>query len=68
MRDGTICGYSIRRRLTSSPNRDAIEGKERRGEPSRLRKNYCGTPGRMLKKSVQQGRSERRGEAYASVR
>ena len=26
------------------------------------------TPGRMLKKAVQQGRSERRGEAYASVR
>ena len=26
------------------------------------------TLGRMLKKAVQQGRSERRGEAYASVR
>jgi hypothetical protein len=26
------------------------------------------TSGRMLKKTVQQGRSERRGEAYASVR
>ena len=26
------------------------------------------TSGRMLKKAVQQGRSERRGEAYASVR
>jgi len=26
------------------------------------------TPGRMLKKAVQEGRSERRGEAYASVR
>jgi len=26
------------------------------------------TPRRMLKKAVQQGRSERRGEAYASVR
>ena len=26
------------------------------------------TPGRMLKKAVQQGRSKRRGEAYASVR
>jgi hypothetical protein len=25
-------------------------------------------PRRMLKKAVQQGRSERRGEAYASVR
>ena len=31
----------------------------------RLRKNYCGG---MLKKFVQQGRSERGGEAYASVR
>ena len=27
-----------------------------------------GTPRKMLKKAVQQGRSERRGEAYASVR
>ena len=48
---------------------------------SRLRKNYLGTPSivrmsgstgkhvrRVLKKAVQQGRSERRGEAYASVR
>ena len=29
--------------------------------------NKC-TPRRMLKKTVQQGRSEQRGEAYASVR
>ena len=35
---------------------EAIEGKGGRG------------PSRMLKKAVQQGRSERRGEAYTSVR
>ncbi|CUS31476.1 hypothetical protein COMA2_10123 [Candidatus Nitrospira nitrificans] len=33
-------------------------------EPTVLRRAYF----RMLKKAVQQGRSERRGEAYASVR
>src|SRR5437016_1752113 len=43
-------------RLVSSPNREAIEGKWRRGEPSRLRKNYCDTSDRMLEQSVQQGR------------
>jgi len=30
--------------------------------------NKRGMPRRMLKKVVQQGRNERRGEAYASVR
>jgi hypothetical protein len=35
---------------------------------SRLRKDSMSTPGKMLKKSVQQGRSEHRGETYASVR
>jgi hypothetical protein len=29
-------------RIESQP--EAIEGKERRGGPSRLRENYCGTP------------------------
>jgi hypothetical protein len=38
-------------------HRETIEGK---GGESRL--------GRLLKKAVQQGRSEQRGEAYASVR
>jgi hypothetical protein len=41
-----------------------------------VRQNFTGpniwdngrTPCRMLKKAVQQGRSKRRGEAYASVR
>ncbi len=55
---------------------------ENGGPPSRLRKNsvyakkrpkcsewHCGLNNhRMLKKAVQQGRSERRGEAYGLVR
>jgi len=59
-------------RLASSPNREAIEGKVRRGELAGcgktivVRQNFTdlhiwnngGTPRRMLKKSVQQGRSE----------
>ena len=39
----SICVRMISPRLASSPNREAIEGEVRRGAPSRLRKNYCGT-------------------------
>jgi hypothetical protein len=53
MRDVAICGRPIGRRLATSPNREAIEGKGGRGGRT-LR--------RMLKKAVQQGRNERRGE------
>ena len=59
-----------------------IPGMNMTSTSNRMRKNYCGTrdfdgshmwhngktSGRMLKKAVQQDRSERRGEAYASVR
>jgi len=41
----SFCGRMISPRHASGPNREAIEGKWRRGEPIRLRKNYCVTAG-----------------------
>ena len=60
-------------RSKGQPGHPALAGC---GKTLRVRRNFTGlhvwdsrsTPRRMLKKAVQQGRSERRGEAYASVR